>query len=111
MKKPPIRAVVTLALLTLPADAHAEFITGNALLGMCENAPQGAVGFVAGVVDTMVIAQEKKMVGQMFCLRPRVNVGQLTDVACAYVKSAASIRDLSAATLVGAAMSQSFPCK
>lgn len=100
-----------LAFMLAPMSAHAAtFFTGNDLLKWCGAERALAIGFVAGVYDTIDISQENKFVKATVCLRSGATVRQMTDVVCQYLNSNPTFRDFPAATLVSVALAGSFPC-
>jgi Rap1a immunity proteins len=88
------------------------FYSGNLLLKACANA-EVCVGFVAGVADTMVAAQEPpggSVLGLRTCIPASVTLGQAKDVAVRYIQEHPESRHYSAAKLVAEALDGAFPC-
>lgn len=97
---------VLIAALLLSSSAHAEFVTGNQLLGDLKSDvwyTQGyAQGYVIGAYDT----------GKNFlhCAPNGVTVGQVTDVIRAYLEANPTLRHHSGDYLVTQALSKAWPC-
>ena len=92
----------------MPTLAHAEFKTGNQVLEMCNNGSQ-SVWYVMGVFDayeTIPFAQDARI-----CPPPGVKSGQVSDVACKFIRDNPAIRHTPGAALVGSALRKAWPCR
>jgi hypothetical protein len=83
------------------------FITGNALLDLCNNdaAALFCLGYVAGVVDDMTMARG----AEQTCLPADVTGSQLKDVVLNYIRSHPENRHYPAPLLVLSAFEDAFP--
>lgn len=97
------------ALLMLPAMAHAEFWTGNKLYERLTSSDMTdriqAMGYVMGVYDVAVHA--------LFCPGSETNitVGQVRDMAMNWLANNPHRRNESAEKLVTEAFKQVWPCR
>jgi hypothetical protein len=97
------------ALLMVPAMAHAEFWTGNKLyerLTSHETTDRiQAMGYVMGVFDVYV--------NVTFCPgdQTSITVGQIRDMATAWLASNPAQRSKTAESLVNEAFKQAWPCR
>ena len=87
-----------------------QFYDGNALYGMCAAPPEATVqqsecaGYVTGVADTLVMTKQ-------ICLPSRVIVREVVDVVIKYLRDNPAMRHYSAASDIGVALTDSFPCQ
>ena len=101
--------------------AVAAFLTGNELLKRCSSSSynQGLChGYIEGILDEGELADEQDKVNRYLlrskwraCIPIAVRSGQLEDVVKKFLTDKPEIRHFSAASLVGAAMANAFPCK
>lgn len=98
-----------IALLFVPALAHAEFWTGNKLYERLTSTDMTdriqAMGYVMGVYDVYVDVT--------FCPgdQRQITVGQVRDMATAWLASNPNQRNRSAEVLVNEAFKQAWPCQ
>ena len=97
------------ALLMVPAMARAEFWTGNNLYNKMNSAETTdriqAMGYVMGVFDVYV--------NVTFCPgdQTAITVGQIRDMASAWLAANPAQRNKSAESLVNEAFKQAWPCR
>lgn len=97
-------------LVALASPASAQFLNGNDLLNHCSANPFFARAYIIGVADTIMLAQENKMVQYTFCLRPGMDARQVSEIACSYLQATPTFRDFPATSLISMALSSHFPC-
>lgn len=100
-----------LSFLAIASAANAQFISGNRLLELCDTHQATASGYIAGVSDMIITAQQNGLVKTTICFRSGVTAGQTTEIACQYLQAMPSLRDFPANTLVSMALSGAFPCQ
>ena len=93
------------------------FKTGNQLYSELNSSQDSwytkgtGAGYIIGVIDTYEIEQFWDKQPDYICYDPtRVNVGQLVDIVKKYLTENPGTRDLPAASLVLAALAESFKC-
>ena len=93
---------------TIGFSQDAGFVDGYQLIAFCEAAPDDARemlcdSYVMGLVDGF---QSLKLV----CMPPEAIIKQATDVSLSYLRSHPDKRRYSAASVVGKALQDAFPC-
>ncbi|WP_410010670.1 Rap1a/Tai family immunity protein [Phyllobacterium zundukense] len=100
--------------LTIAQAETRIFVDGNKLHNFCLSHPLSASGYIIGVADQQLIAEDMNL-GQgskfKFCLPEGAQGGQLVDTVCQYLKNNPQIRHLSGAILVTGSLSEAFPCR
>ena len=101
--------------------AEAAFLTGNELLRRCSSSSynQGLChGYIEGVLDEGELANTQKNLNRYFlrskwrvCIPIAVRSAQLEDIVKKFLTNEPEIRHFSAASLVGAALANAFPCR
>jgi hypothetical protein len=103
-------AAVIIALMVSIAKVYGQagFVTGNDLYSYCtvSSQPQ-CFGYLQGIADAM---SNGTVFGWRACIPYQVSTYQLRDIAVQYLYKNASKRQYNAASLVGAAFAESFPC-
>jgi hypothetical protein len=93
------------ALLMVPAMAHAQFMTGNKLLGYLSGDTDieriHGMGYVIGVHDAF---------DSTICLTRGVTTQQASDVVRKYLQDNPAQRNMDASVLVLVALGSAFPC-
>lgn len=106
------------ATILSPAPANADFKSGNDLYQDCTTREDAAayyqkraycMGYIVGVADAnstfgAIIRRP------LFCLSAGVTTGQLVDVVTRYLETHPQSRHYAAASLVGGAFMEAFPC-
>jgi hypothetical protein len=125
-----IMALIFLGVNSAPAIAS--FKSGNELFANCQAPDIGnirmpdyesdgiCIGYIMGVADSIsgreiYTAKVEGAPGGIAvqsraCFRESVTVGQIRDVVIKWMQNHPQLRDVSADTLVGLALSQAFPC-
>lgn len=103
--------VLIVALLLSPTSAAATaFYGGNMIHDLCREGRGRHLGYVAGVMDTLVTMHELDMAPEVFCSSNDVTLGQAGDVVCRYLERHPEKRHLSASSLVGSSLREAWPC-
>jgi hypothetical protein len=92
---------------SLAFSAQAQYVNGNMLLQKMNSTSWTEVGFAQGYVTGVADSYD----GELFCLPPQVNVGQLVDLAKSYIVRNVKDRHRHAGALVAIAFVDVFPCK
>lgn len=96
---------VLACLLMVPVMAHAQFITGNKLLGYLDSTSTientHGWGYIIGVFDSF---------GSSFCTGGGATVKQVSDVVHKYLRDNPAQRNMDASLLVMVALGTAFPC-
>jgi len=104
-------SLVSMALMSMPYTAFADFFTGNQLHEVCRSAaPYSEAicsGYVVGIADVMA---SDRLNGFTACLPTTVTVRQISDVVSTYLQQHPEMRHYSASSIVAYALSESFPC-
>lgn len=95
------------ALLLSIAPADSSFRSGNEMYANCSAdastpAKTLSLGYVMGAADAVETA--------VACPNPRVGVGQMHDVFCAYLQKHPETRDKSGGYLAALAFAEAWPC-
>jgi len=101
-----MKTIIAAALLAASSASSAQYINGNKLHRDTTGGPQDisfSMGYITGVADAYD--------GELFCLPPAVNVGQMTDVVRKFIIDNPKHRHLNAAAIVSVALSDVWPCK
>lgn len=130
-----MRKFLTLALMVWASAGSAHIIDGNQALKECEAADKTSIDyFVAGVADTStndkqaLVAKSlqfsmattpvpaeltKGILKEMrsFCLKDPIDLQQLRETVCSYLKSNSKLLNMSAAKLAAEALQSAYPCK
>ncbi len=95
-----------IALLFVPAMAHAEFMSGNKLLNDLQSANvidrMVGMGYVQGVMDAHTRA--------LYCPPNGITAGQVTDMAKKYLEENPSIRHTAADGILAQLFKPIWPC-
>lgn len=106
--------IVFLVVVAHATPASAGFKTGNALFQDCEAQSNEValglcLGYISGVTDALTeSAHDNK--NFRVCMRNGVTAKQVRDIVVKYLTDTPAIRDMPADVLIGAAISQAFPC-
>jgi hypothetical protein len=98
-------------------DASGSYLSGNDLLEKCAGEkgtqdPNFCLGYVAGVVDTLVTAAGAKHWQTGVCLpETSFTIGQSKDVVTKYLREYPEFRHRVAANIAWRALLVAFPCK
>ncbi len=95
-----------LAVLLCSSSAHAEFLTGNQLMEHLKSENYWAQGYGTGYV----IGAYDTGKGTLHCAPKGVTVGQIADIARAYLEANPTMRHYSGDSLVQIALSNAWPC-
>ena len=105
------------------ADQQPGYMSGNELFKFCTNGPSNLSGiqvdlgkqfaglYVQGIHDYMALYSNTTRQNPLWCLSRRVDVDQLTDVVCLYMRNNPQIRHTGASGSVVAALNEAFPCR
>jgi hypothetical protein len=96
-----------------PADAFPAgdtFYTGNRLFRYCEQKSESCTGYIAGIVDTIMVTNVV-MKPSMICITGNIELGQAVDIAMNYMRAHPEGRQHNAASMVFVALSKAFPCE
>jgi Rap1a immunity proteins len=112
---PTLRDVLIAGLMASPAYADsASFMSGDALYSICTDNDVGAyaqcIGYLEGVTDAM--SHGETIFGWRSCVsvnRP-ISPNQIRDVIVRYLYDNPAKRQYTGASLIGAALQESFPC-
>ncbi|HME70832.1 MAG TPA: Rap1a/Tai family immunity protein [Myxococcota bacterium] len=99
-----------LLLVSVPASG---FITGKDLLGWCEGSGETDVQcrfYIIGVADAHAADSGSHGFAKGFCIPPEVKASQLQLVVAKWLKEHNQDLHFSAASLLLAALHQTFPC-
>lgn len=112
MKRWILCGALVLGMAGQAAKAELLFYSGNELLEMCRDKnivdPVRCTGYISGVADAL----SSPYVARYRVCRPKeVTVGQVRDIAVAWLEANPSKRHYAAITLVALALSEAFPCK
>lgn len=129
-----LRIFLAIALILWTSPGLAQIVDGNRAFKECESDDKSSIDFfIAGVVDTAgndkqaLIAKSlqysmsttpipaeltKGILKEMrsFCLKQPVDLEQLRETVCGYIKSNVKTRNLSAAKLAADALHIAYPC-
>ena len=129
-----LRKFLTLALIMWASPSFAQIIDGNRAFKECEAEDKTFIDYlVAGVVDTSTNDKQalvtkslqysmattpipaeltKGILKEMrsFCLKEPVDLQQLRETVCGYLKSNSKLRNASAAKLAAEALQIAYPC-
>jgi hypothetical protein len=95
------------------------FATGNTLLDACRSEERDSIcsGYIAGIADAInnsmysILRPDKSGTNMaLVCTTKRILLPQLVDVVVRFLESHPEMRHYAAASLVGAALSDAFPC-
>lgn len=103
--------VIGIALpLQVAAAGGATFQSGNDILLWCRTANwQLCYGYIEGVADAM--SNGEPVLGWRACIPAGVTVGQVKDATLQFLQIHIGFRQKIAASLVAAALSETFPCR
>lgn len=94
------------ALAFVPMMAHAEFFTGNKLLGLLQSSSTldrvHALGYIQGVFDAHM--------GSNICPPNNVTAGQVNDMIQNYLENSPSVRNKTADIIIRDAFKGIWPC-
>jgi hypothetical protein len=120
MRRPIVFICVAFACLHA-APVHAQFISGNDLLGKLAGMPvesSFAVGYVTAVADARgrfpVLGVPPKSEGPFnlcFVIPQSATIGQIVAVSRQYIEQNPNTRHFPASGLVAAALAKAFPCE
>ena len=106
-----MRALLVVALVwpILPVTVHANFQDGNTLLTLCEAEPISqrsmCLAYISGVIDGHLSVSDS-----LYCAPGNVTAGQLMGIVVEYLRGNPDQRRYSAASTIGTALTQAFPC-
>jgi hypothetical protein len=106
---------VAVAGMLCPSLAQAEFVSGNDLFTACSDVTSSfergnCLGYISAVADTMALGA-MPMTGWNACIPAEATRGQVRDVAVQYLQTHPALRHTGAESLVGAALTEAFPCR
>jgi len=118
MKIPKLAIVTIIALSAIACGSAggAEFMTGKALLRICEDkTPHGydagiCVGYVSGGSDQLDGLKGSALPELNYCLPSTVSTGELRDVVVNYMKRHPERLDQQASFLIFEALTSAFAC-
>lgn len=96
---------ILVGLLFVPMMAHAEFFTGNKLLGLLQSNTLDqvhALGYIQGVFDAHM--------GSSICPPSNVTAGQVNDMIKNYLENSPAIRNKTADIIIRDALKSIWPC-
>jgi hypothetical protein len=107
--------VLTSSLLGIATAGAADFADGEKLYDSCAaplTKPESAVciGYIAGVVDALLYAQERKLSPMLICLPKRIGAGTIKDVIQRHLEDHPEERKYSAASTIHAKLHELWPC-
>lgn len=108
-------AVIVFAAVSGSSPTHAQFYTGNDILGWCSNLKALVTGYAAGLVEgfPVIVYDEEGILRtpkSPFCIPDGVTVSQVTDVICRAIDQEPASRHWPASSLAVAALSKAWPC-
>lgn len=94
------------------ADTRLTYITGNALLALCQStSPEDrsdCYGYIVGIAD--VLDAGNPVNGISACMDSQIVQRQLWDIVTQWMVVHPAVRQLGASGLVAGALSDAFPC-
>ena len=117
MKRLLLPLSLAVVVLTSPTEAQnpgaiRAFQSGNQLYAACETDTGFCMGYVAGVADSMSLAQVAggSLAGVVACVPFPVVVGEAKNVAAKYLHEHPELQAYTAVNLVALALRDAFPC-
>jgi hypothetical protein len=89
--------------VSLPA-----FVDGNFLFRVCDAGGEFCAGYITGIADGVQLTE---MGRSLVCIPASANMKQVVDIVLNDLRAHPEKRRYSAATIVGAALKESFPCQ
>ena len=91
----------------LTFSAQAQYVDGNRLLKFIDSELWSEKGFAQGYIAGVADSYDE----ELFCIPPRVTLGQLHDLATSFIRRNAKERHRHAGALVAIAFVEAYPCK
>ncbi len=107
--------VLAVTALPGPVQAAGSTMNGNSLLEYCD-APKGSpawsvcFGYIQGAGDAFTASKGIEKAAPLYCLPAQATVGQVFDVAMAYLRGHPEKRQYDASSITLAALVEAFPC-
>jgi hypothetical protein len=102
--------IVIIVLWPMAAFAAADtFYTGNQLFRYCEQKSESCLDYIAGVVDTIMVANVVTQT-RMICISGNIELGQAVDITMNYLRAHPEQRQHNAASMAFVALRNAFPC-
>jgi hypothetical protein len=104
-----VLCLLALGLFVASAQAQIPYVSGEKLHEWCHQSPDRAHIYVAGVLDTLLLAAHEGR-GPSVCLPAGVSAGEVSDVVCKRLMDSPANRHHNTASLVWTAQSHAWPC-
>lgn len=104
-----MKTMVLVAMLLVVSQARAG-ITGNELLGWCEDDSAECLAYIAGANDMLNVLISTHFIPQKWCASG-VTLGQIGDAVVTYLRAHPSDLHETASGFVPNALALGFPCK
>ena len=99
--------VLALLLASAPASATPQWMNGNKLYEGCTRNTNSTLMYAAGAIDAA--ADLVDSVG--YCIPKAVELGQVSDVLCRYLRNHPEQRHWGGSLLISYAMKEAWPCE
>ena len=108
----PMQFIIVLAALW-PGIAYSQvslpaFVDGNFLFRVCDAGGEFCEGYITGIADGAQLSETGR---SLVCIPASANMKQIVGVVVDDLRAHPAKRQYSAATVVGAALKESFPCQ
>ena len=99
-----------LMMLAASGQTYESFMSGNALLSLCETNKTACTTYIGGVADFLNLMESRGKLPQEACVPPEADLSQETDVVIKALRDKPASRHEGAAGLVAVAIADAFPC-